>query len=146
MSQKRKISLPKEHGNILEVETVQSLLLIGANGAGKTRLGTWIEIQSPQKNLVHRISAQKSLVMPDSTSPVSIQMAENALLYGNKDWSHEHKMYKWDQKPATTMQSDFDKLLVYLFSVNLYSLFPFFIMRTVCTHLLTYCTLHTVIL
>lgn len=49
MNQKRRISLPKENGKVFEVETVQSLLLIGANGAGKTRLGTWIEIDSPQK-------------------------------------------------------------------------------------------------
>lgn len=116
MDQKRKISLPKRNGNTEEIETIQSLLLIGANGSGKTRLGTWIEIDSPFKNLVHRISAQKSLAMPDSTTPVSIEIAENTLLYGNKDWNHEHKFHKWSKKPATTMLSDFDKLLVYLFS------------------------------
>lgn len=116
MEQRRKISLPKANGKKEEIETTQSLLLVGANGSGKTRLGTWIEIDSPYKNLVHRISAQKSLVMPDSTTPVSIDIAENTLLYGNKDWNHQHKVYKWNKKPATTMLSDFDKLLVYLFS------------------------------
>lgn len=116
MDQKRRISLPKENGNTVEIETTQSLLLVGANGAGKTRLGTWIEIDSPNKNLVHRISAQKSLAMPDSTTPVSIEIAENTLLFGNKDWNHQHKVHKWSKKPATTMLSDFDKLLVYLFS------------------------------
>jgi hypothetical protein len=116
MDQKRRISLPRENGNTEEIETIQSLLLIGANGAGKTRLGTWIEIDSPQKGLVHRISAQKSLAMPDSTTPVSIEIAENTLLFGNKDWNHQHKIHKWSKKPATTMLSDFDKLLVYLFS------------------------------
>ncbi|MBB1470481.1 AAA family ATPase [Pseudoalteromonas sp. SG41-5] len=116
MIQKRKISLPKGDGSTEEIETVQNLLLIGANGCGKTRLGTWIEIDSPYKNLVHRISAQKSLAMPDSTTPVSIEIAKNELLFGNKDWSHQQKMHKWSRRPATTMLSDFDKLLVYLFS------------------------------
>ncbi|MEX1216254.1 AAA family ATPase [Saccharospirillum sp.] len=116
MDQKRKISLPKENGNTVEIETTQSLLLVGANGAGKKRLGTWIEIDSPNKNLVHRISAQKSLAMPDSTTPVSIEIAENTLLFGNKDWNHQHKVHKWSKKPATTMLSDLDKLLVCLFS------------------------------
>lgn len=116
MDQKRKISLPKENGNTEDVETIQGLLFVGANGAGKTRLGAWLEINSPQKALVHRISAQKSLAMPDSTTPVSIELAEKALLFGNKDWGQQHKMHKWNQKPATTMLSDFDKLLVYLFS------------------------------
>lgn len=116
MEQRRKINLPKVNGNTEEIETTQSLLLIGANGSGKTRLGTWIEIDSPYKSLVHRISAQKSLAMPDSITPVSIEIAENTLLYGNKDWTHQHKVHKWSKKPATTMLSDFDKLLVYLFS------------------------------
>ncbi len=116
MDQKRKISLPKENGNIEEVETIQSLLFVGANGAGKTRLGAWIEINSPQKSLVHRISAQKSLAMPDSTTPISIELAEKALLFGNQDWSQDNKISKWNSKPATTMLSDFDKLLAYLFS------------------------------
>ena len=115
MIQKRKISLPKGDGSTEEIETVQNLLLIGANGCGKTRLGTWIEIDSPYKNLVHRISAQKSLAMPDSTTPVSIEIAKNELLFGNKDWSHQQKMHKWSRRPATTMLSDFDKLFVYLF-------------------------------
>ncbi len=70
------IILPKADGGNESVETPQSLLLIGANGSGKTRLGSWIEINSPQKQLVHRISAQKSLSMPDSTTPQSIEIAE----------------------------------------------------------------------
>jgi hypothetical protein len=116
MDQKRIISLPKENGNTEQIETQQSLLFIGANGSGKTRLGTWIEIDSPHKDLVHRISAQKSLAMPDSTTPISIELAKEKLLFGNAGWDHQHKFHKWSKKPATTMLNDFDKLLVYLFS------------------------------
>ena len=111
----KKLVLPK--GNSTEeIETIQSILFVGANGSGKTRLGTWIEIESNQKSLVHRISAQKSLSLPDSTTPQSIERAEKDLLFGNPDWTFQHKQNKWQQKPATTFLNDYQKLMVYLFS------------------------------
>ncbi len=110
------LTLPRINGATESIETTQSLLFIGANGAGKTRLGTWIEITSPQRQLVHRISAQKSLSMPDSTTPVSIEIAKRNLLFGDPTWSHEHKLHKWSNKPATIFLSDYDKLMAYLFS------------------------------
>ena len=111
----KELILPKE--NTTEtVSTSQSLLFIGANGSGKTRLGTWIEINSPQKEIVHRISAQKSLALPDSITPQSIEQAEKDLLFGNPGWSHQNKANKWGNKPATTMLNDYQKLMVYLFS------------------------------
>lgn len=116
MIEKRTLMLPHMSGITQHIETTQSLLFIGANGAGKTRLGAWIEINSPQKDLVHRISAQKSLSMPDSTTPVAIELAERNLLFGHESWGHEHKINKWGQKPATTLLSDYEKLMVYLFS------------------------------
>lgn len=116
MIEKRKIALPKASGNTEEVEVIQSLLLIGANGSGKTRMGAWIEIDSPYKERVHRISAQKSLAMPDSATPVSIDIAKKNLWYGSVRRTPQNKHLKWDGKPAVLMQSDFDKLLVYLFS------------------------------
>lgn len=111
----KELILPK--GNSTEtIETNQSVLFIGANGSGKTRLGTWIEINSPQKEHVHRISAQKSLALPDSTTPQSIEQAEKDLLFGNPSWTHQHKTSKWQNKPATAFLNDFQKLMVYLFS------------------------------
>lgn len=112
----KQLILPKENGSTETIKTSQSVLLIGANGSGKTRLGTWIEITSSQKQLVHRISAQKSLTMPDSTTPQSIEQAEKSLLFGSPDWGHQHKMSKWQNKPATYLLSDYAKLMVYLFS------------------------------
>ena len=111
----KELTLPQ--GNSTEsIETNQSVLLVGANGSGKTRLGSWIEIDSPQKELVHRISAQKSLALPDSTTPQSIEQAEKDLLFGNPEWNFQHKTHKWGRKPATTFLNDFQKLMVYLFS------------------------------
>ena len=111
----KELTLPKDN-NTESIQTEQSILLVGANGAGKTRLGTWIEISSPQKQLVHRISAQKSLALPDSTTPQSIEQAENDLLFGNPSWNYQHKANKWSSKPATTFLNDYQKLMVYLFS------------------------------
>ena len=70
MDREFSLLLPKSDGGNEDLKTNTSFLLIGANGAGKTRLGTWIEMTSPQKEKVHRISAQKSLSMPDTTISV----------------------------------------------------------------------------
>ena len=111
----KELILPKDRNNE-SIQTERSILLVGANGAGKTRLGTWIEISSPQKQQVHRISAQKSLSLPDSTTPQSIEQAEKDLLFGHPQWTHENKVSKWQNKPATTLLNDYQKLMVYLFS------------------------------
>ncbi len=117
MNSKFKLSLPNNADGIQEVETTTSLLFVGANGSGKTRLGTWIEIQSPQKEKVHRISAQKSLTMPDTTTPMSIERAEKDLLFGNADGQWAHKQgHRWQSKPAISLLNDYQKLMVYLFS------------------------------
>jgi energy-coupling factor transporter ATP-binding protein EcfA2 len=116
MNEKRTLLLPGANGSTESIDTTQSLLFVGANGSGKTRLGAWIELRSPQSQLVHRISAQKSLSMPDSTTPVSIELAEKSLLFGSPSYSHQHKQHRWGGNPATALLSDYEKLMVYLFS------------------------------
>jgi len=114
-NQSKELELPKDGQNIV-VSTERSILFVGANGAGKTRLGSWIEIDSPQRQKVHRISAQKLLSWPDSITPQSIEQAEKSLLFGNPTWNHDHKRNKWQNKPATMYQNDYQQLMVYLFS------------------------------
>lgn len=121
MNKEFTLQLPKADGSTQKIKTKQSLLLIGANGSGKTRLGTWIELNSPQKNRVHRISAQKSLSMPDNATPMSIERAENALLYGYADVEKENAFayksgHRWGDKPAISFLNDYEKLMVFLFS------------------------------
>lgn len=113
-----------------EVQTESSIVVIGANGAGKTRLGSWIEFNSDKKELVHRISAQKSLAMPTSVSPVSLNQAEALLRYGHYDKSRaDLSIYKvnqrWGKSPETHLLNDFEKLLVWLYSENYESLLEF---------------------
>lgn len=116
MPTQRELALPKQDGTTEMVTTDRNLLFVGANGSGKTRLGTWLEFHSPQKDKVLRVSAQKSLSMPDSTTPMSIELAERNLLFGNPTEIGNKSWYKWQNKPATTMLNDFEKLMVYLFS------------------------------
>lgn len=118
MDENFKLVLPNPNGGgTQEIETTTSLLFVGANGSGKTRLGAWIEIQSSQKEKVHRISAQKSLTMPDTTTPMSIERAEKDLLFGSADGHWNHKQgYRWQNKPAISLLNDYQKLMVYLFS------------------------------
>jgi len=115
------LQLPCSNGANETITTKQSLLFVGANGSGKTRLGAWIEMTSPQKEKVHRISAQKSLSMPDNATPMSIEKAEKALLYGYADapdankWNHKEG-HRWQSHPAISLLNDYEKLMVYLFS------------------------------
>ena len=119
MDRNYKLILPDSSGNNIEIESSQNILFVGANGAGKSRLGTWVEFESPQKDKVHRISAQKSLSMPESSSPISIDLAEKGLLFGyeNTDATFAHKLgQRWKKKPAVSLLDDFQKLMVLLFS------------------------------
>ncbi len=121
----QELILPKSASNsqdYIEVQDNSSVVIVGANGSGKTRLGTWIELKSPQSFSVHRVAAQKSLSIPDLCSTSSMEIAGNKLLYGfDKDINHKNFLSykegtKWSRKPNTGLQNDYDKLLTYLFT------------------------------
>lgn len=121
MDESYSLKLPRSDGTFQEIKTNRSILFIGANGSGKTRLGTWVEMESPQKQKVHRISAQKSLTMPDVTTPTSIDRAEKDLLCGYAEAPEgktcDYKLgHRWEQSPAISLLNDYQKLMVYLFS------------------------------
>lgn len=103
------------------------LVITGANGSGKTRLGTWLEMESPLKANVHRIAAQKSLSMPQSASTVPIEDAIDALMYGIpsslsrrlKDTKRYNELQllnfrterRWGNNPTVSMLNDFQQLM-----------------------------------
>lgn len=111
----RSITLPRRGEADQKITTGRNLLFVGANGAGKTRLGSWLDMSSPEQARVFRISAQKSLSMPDTTTPTSIDLAEQDLVFGNPN-AGQNKNYRWENKPATFFLNDFQKLMVFLFS------------------------------
>lgn len=115
-----KITLPTKKGNPnsnpeLEFEQI---VLIGANGSGKTRFGSNIE-EKYSKNS-HRISAQKSLTMPSFVSTKPKEVATSEFLYGG--WADNSTYYetsgwkdsRWGGKLNTFLLNDYEKLMVLL--------------------------------
>jgi len=112
--------LPLKKGTLEEFFLESKSIFIGANGSGKSRLGTYLELNNSK--VTHRISAQKSLTMPVSVSPKAIEIAESELIYGmystDENWLLQHgkRTQRWGDKPYTFLLNDFDKLMVFLFS------------------------------
>ena len=96
------------------IESSGVVVFIGANGAGKTRIGSWIE--SSMNERVHRVAAQKSLSMPESSTTSSINKAETLLLYGHEQGGMAKSLSRWQQKPNTYLLNDYPQLMVLLFS------------------------------
>ena len=123
------ISVPAQPVD-LECET--SIVVVGANGAGKSRLGAWLELHGPQKQRVHRITAQRSIVFPDSSSPTGLQSARDAFHFAPRPANWDEKTYESNKtnlrvqaryggsltNVETAPLNDFDKLLTLLFSEN----------------------------
>ncbi len=113
------IILPKKL-NSQEPITIdcKNIVVIGANGSGKTRLGT--DIENRYNKETHRISAQKSLSMPKEVSPKSKLRAESEFLYGNFNENNPSKNIqfkigsRWGQNPNTFLLNDYDKLMILL--------------------------------
>lgn len=115
------IELPNRTGEGVpeEIDSSGNLVLIGANGSGKTRLGIWIEEHHQNEHTVHRISAQKALSIPDFAQLKNLEQAEKDLLFGRSDQhaSLGRKLHdRWGGSPATFLLSDYDKLLSLLFA------------------------------
>lgn len=118
-----KIKLPNLEGNEQYIENKSSIILIGANGSGKTRMSIWIEENNQDIN-IHRISAQKSLNFSEIINPTEMKKAEEEFWYGNtaenKEWLKKEgkKNYRWRNKPEIHLLDDFDKLMQYLMTEN----------------------------
>jgi hypothetical protein len=109
-----KIDLPNKTNSSEQVSVdSKSIVVIGANGSGKTRFGSAIEAK--YNEITHRISAQKSLSMPEKVSPTSKQNAENDFLYGFEAGGLQFKIgSRWGGKPNTYLLNDYQKLMVLL--------------------------------
>ena len=92
-----------------------STIFVGANGAGKTRLGVSIENQVPDAK-IRRVAAHRSLVMPDQLSSMSYDRALRALETGYPDVGGLKSAHRYQQKPEVVLLSDYDYLLQALFA------------------------------
>lgn len=114
--------LPDENGNKTEHGTTSNaVIIIGANGSGKSKLGAWIE-QNDFEN-VHRIGAQRNLNFNENIPLKSYSQAEDLVFYGTADstngWKSQ-KGYRWNygKSYTTTMMSDFEDVLAALIALT----------------------------
>ncbi|SDP43206.1 AAA family ATPase [Afipia sp. GAS231] len=113
-----KFSIPTPTGPLnFEVETGTSLLFVGANGGGKTRLAT--KIEELLGETAHRISAHRALVL----NPTIPKIAEQDALLGLRLGYHGegasiiHRLgQRWKGKAATLILNDYDYILQSLFA------------------------------
>lgn len=73
-----RIKLPLLNNQQIYVEDKKSIVLVGANGSGKTRMSIWIDENNSDLN-IHRISAQKSLNIPDFVTPSALENAKEKI-------------------------------------------------------------------
>lgn len=101
------------------VARVNSVVIIGANGSGKSKLGAWIEQQDFEK--VHRISAQRDINFSERIPLKSYAEAEDNVIYGNSQYKeNKNGRWKWGKSYTTRLLDDFDDVLAALIAqVNL---------------------------
>lgn len=118
-----RIKIPSIENQEKYIEGKSSIVLIGANGSGKTRMSIWIDENNP-KIEIHRIAAQKSLNFPKVVSPTTMQQAEEKLFYGeeneDKGWLRNtgKKTYRWGNAPETHFLDDYKALMQLLMTEN----------------------------
>ena len=97
----KSIVVPKSGGGQDTLQINKNLILVGANGAGKTRFGSQIE---QNNNPTRRISAQRYLQLAEAVSKQDYTTAENNLRGSFKN-----------QSPIQP-QNDYQQLMVSLFA------------------------------
>lgn len=113
--------IPTFQGNIdIGVSAGASVVFIGANGAGKTRLGVMIDTNLSNSGIeVHRIAAHRSLNLNPTVVPPSLEIAQNRLFYGYESGNSQQKnIHRYGQKPETVLLSDYDHVLSALYAEN----------------------------
>lgn len=97
---KYKLWLPTKDGKTNKVElNNNSFIIIGANGSGKSKLGAWIE--EIDKDKVHRIGGQRSLVFKEHIEQKSYEQSSRQLMYGSDDPKfsvNKEQRWNWDGK------------------------------------------------
>lgn len=116
--------LPDENGQKKEYEaSANAVIIIGANGAGKSKLGAWIEQQN--YDLVHRIGAQRNLNFSENIALKRYAQAEDLVFYGSDESNGPYKLQKgsrwgWggSRQFTTSLLNDFDNILAALLALR----------------------------
>lgn len=113
--------LPDEQGNKQEYQTDNnSVIIVGANGAGKSKIGAWIEQQNFQE--IHRIGAQRNLNFNENISLKNYSQAEDFVFFGTDDKDiiyRKNKGPRWAWGEYTTkLIDDFENVLAALIALK----------------------------
>jgi len=110
----------------VELEQGKPVVILGANGSGKTRFSVKIEDLNDKRCratrvgeddiLVHRLSAQKSLSISDKIALFDYDSARRTLYFGDSHENASKNYYRYNYQPATILLNDFDKALSLLFA------------------------------
>ena len=95
-----------------------SVIIVGANGTGKSKLGAWMEMQDSDN--VHRIGAQRDINISEHIQQKSYSEASEMLLYGNSG-GDLRKGYRWGWSPeeyTIRLLKDFDDTLAALIALH----------------------------
>jgi energy-coupling factor transporter ATP-binding protein EcfA2 len=115
------ILVPTPNGNLeLTIKKGESLIIVGANGSGKTRLGVFIDRHLSNSNIeVHRVGAHRSLKLNPAVVPPSYETATNRLRFGYDKGDVQYKHgHRWNSEPEVTLLNDFDHLVSALYAEN----------------------------
>lgn len=121
------ISLKLPNNIVKDFELGKPVVILGSNGAGKTRLSVKIEELNDQnfRNaynsksfLVQRISAQKSLSLSESTIIKGLESSEREAFAGNDNQGAYKLGYRFNGNPATSLLNDYDKMISLFFARN----------------------------
>lgn len=126
MGESLKVNFP--HKTQLEFELGKPVVILGANGAGKTRFTVYLEKLNDysfedyynkkyvNKNLkIHRLSAQKSLSINDKISLRDYNSAYSMRTYGHNTPANKLS-YRYKSKPEINLLDDYNDVLSLLFA------------------------------
>lgn len=113
--------LPEIDNSCKEHKTkCHSLVIIGANGSGKSHLGAWIE--QNDVNRTHRIGAQRSLLFGNYINQKSYEQATNLILYGSENPALGHdQRWTWDGEKynyTSSLLNDYENVLSALLALK----------------------------
>lgn len=118
-----KYILPDQNNKPDEKEAnYHSIVIIGANGSGKSRLGVWME--NNNLNKTHRISAQRSLIFNKYIELKSYKQSQNLLTFGAETPRESHDL-RWNTgwnggelDYTTSMLNDYEYVLSTLIAIQ----------------------------
>ncbi|MFO6463976.1 AAA family ATPase [Jannaschia sp. KMU-145] len=104
----------------VEIDPGQTVIFVGANGGGKTRLA--VHIENNLNDAAHRVSAHRALSMNPEVQKISERQALSGLRFGDTGNARRdadvrnRRLRRWGNKSATHLLNDFDYLIQALFA------------------------------